>query len=138
MREKFTLWCRVIGMILACHSSITILTAVPMFFTKPDVGKLLPSASILGDTAILNQLTQSANYMWGHMLLTVVLTGIVPLCLGIYMMKSGRFFINLCYPSNGAALGNAPTAVDPTLDLPSKEAKDDDRRWMPPEMRRRI
>ncbi|MBN2702979.1 MAG: hypothetical protein JXR23_02110 [Pontiellaceae bacterium] len=134
MREKFTLWCRVIGMILACHSSITILTAVPMFFTKPDVGKLLPFASILGDSAIF-KLTQSANYMWGQMLLTVVLTGIVPLCLGIYMMKSGRFFINLCYPSNGVAQGNASAAGDPTLDLPSKEAQNDDRRWMPPEMR---
>ncbi len=85
---------------------------------------------------------RSVGYLWFWLLLTIALRGIVPLLFGLYLMVSGRLLINLCYPDPSSpeqAHKSGPSReeegkLDRVLQK-REDAKNDDRKYMPPEMR---
>ena len=138
MREKFTLICRATGFLIFCYSIMTILTTLSMLIMPPDMEKMMGMSSSYMGSEMMNQLLMSskssAEYMWVYCLTTIALSGLIPLCFGLYLMVSGLFFIDLCYP----VTTTSEHTTEPSLSFQPMEPHNDidnDRKFMPPEMR---
>ena len=135
MRERFTLACRIIGLVIFCFGLLTILAALPMLFMRPDVSRVMVAPEWMAETGLWKQTVeaaeQSGKYWWAWALLAMGVSGVIPLCLGLYLMMSGRLIINLCYPEQRTVPEDRPLVEDPKPTSKSV-AKEDDRRFMPP------
>ncbi len=136
MKEKFELCCKVLGLALFCWGVITALSTIPMYFhqLKPDT--FLPS--ILLNSPEGRQLAQEANRAasrtWAWATIQLLLQGITPTLLGLYLMRSNNIFVRRCYPE---ASGSKPSIAELQLRLAasaaaSPKAKESDDRYAPP------
>lgn len=137
MRDKFTLICRTTGFLIFCYSIMTILTTLSMLIMTPDMDKLISMPSSYMGAEMMNQLLMSskssAEYMWVYCLATIALSGLIPLCFGLYLMVSGYFFIDLCYPLSAPQ----ENTMEPSISFQPMKPHDDidnDRKFMPPDM----
>jgi len=136
MREKFILVCRTTGFLIFCYSIMTILASLSMLIMPPDMEKMMGVPSSFLGSEVMNQLfmasQSSVEYMWVYCLTTIALGGLIPLCFGLYLMVSGLFFIDLCYPVSLSP----ELRTEPNLSFqPMETHNDNDRKFMPPEMR---
>lgn len=135
MRERFTLACRIVGLVLFCYALVTILAALPMLFMRPDMSRVLVAPKWVAETGLWKQTVeaaeQSGEYTWAWASLVIGVSGVIPLCLGLYLMISGRLIINLCYPEQETVPKERPVVED-SKSTSERAAKEDDRRLMPP------
>lgn len=69
------------------------------------------------------------NDVWVGLLVSIFLSGILPFGFGFYLMKSGKWFIDLAYPESQ----KIETESDHSSSTPKPFRPDpDDRRFMPP------
>ena len=134
MREKFTLVCRATGFLIFCYSIMTILMTLSMLIMSPDMEKMIGVSSIYMGSELMNQLLMSskssAEYRWMYCLTTIALSGLIPMCFGLYLMVSGVFFIDLCCPlSTTSEQTTGQAYMEPHNDIGN------DRKFMPPEVR---
>ncbi len=113
MRERFELHCKTIGLIIFCAGVYSSLSSLPLFLQKaPDITKMIPPSSLKTlarpDIAGLQAIT---SYTWRYALMTLVLSGIVPILMGVYLMRSNNLFVHLCYPT---PTGSPPPTVSTT------------------------
>lgn len=128
MKQQFTLACRVSGLLIFSYGFLTALSMVPMFFMKPDMARMIPQFGNL-----IQEMNTGADYYWVHMCLTIALVSVVPMLFGIYLMVSGRIFIDLCYPGNRSAPSASSDELPPENPAPAPTAKrEDESKYMPP------
>ncbi|SCX91205.1 hypothetical protein SAMN05216233_10290 [Desulfoluna spongiiphila] len=137
MREKFILVCRTTGFLIFCYSIMTILESVSMLIMPPNMEKVMGNPSSYFGSGMMHEFLAtsqaSVEYMWVYCLKSIALGGLIPLCFGLYLMVSGRFFIALCYPvSMSPELRTEPSVSFQPMKPHDNE---DDRKFMPPEMR---
>jgi hypothetical protein len=145
MRERFVLCSRVIGLCLVCGGVLLAAGQLPRFFMEPDWSELYPDIS--GTSSLWNEMapqlrkhvTKSGHYFWRFALSDMIVQGILPVLLGLYLMRSNNVFVRNCY-------GDSSDAPFPAEHSPAHEAdtepqelvskpKDDDSKWKPPEHR---
>jgi hypothetical protein len=106
-----------------------------MLFMGPDMSRVMVAPEWAAETDLWKQAAeaakQSGEYAWAWALLVIVVSGVIPLCLGLYLMKSGRLIINLCYPEQKTVPEDRPVVED-SKSTSQSAAKEDDRRFMPP------
>ncbi len=110
MREKFELHCKTVGLIIFCFGVYSSLSCIPLFLQKaPDVTKMIPQSALktLARPDIAG-LQAATSYTWKYALTTLVLSGIAPILIGVYLMRSNNLFVHLCYPTS---TGSPPPAA---------------------------
>lgn len=105
MREKFELCCKVVGLAVFCYGFYYSLSSIPLFFQgEPDVSKMYGEELLQKiHPGLVNQLKESMAYTWKYILKLLILHGIVPMLMGIYLMRSNNLFVRLCYPLAGSS-----------------------------------
>lgn len=138
MKEKFELYCKVVGLIFFCVGFYYCLSSIPLFFQKaPDVTNILPQSFLkpLSNSDIA-EIKASASYIWQYALKTLILSGIVPIVMGWYLMRSNNLFVRFCYPTT--PLTNKDSGQDIDLNVSNKkehnvvDEEDPDSKYAPP------
>ncbi len=112
MRERFELHSKTIGLVLFCLGVYSSLNSIVLLVQKqPDVTKMIPSSAlqVLGRSGIAD-MQAATSYAWKYHLRILLLSGIAPLLMGVYLMRSNNLFVRWCYP---AATGRPPAASSP-------------------------
>ncbi len=121
MRERFELHCKTVGLIVFCVGVYSSLSSIALFFQKaPDITKMIPQSALktLAPPAVA-ELQAATSYTWRYALITLVLSGIAPLLIGVYLMRSNNLFVRRCYPVPTDGL---PPALHRTDELPKSSA----------------
>jgi hypothetical protein len=140
MREKFELHCKTVGLVLFCIGIYSSLTSLSLLAQKgPDITKLLPQSELkMFAPSYLAEMQATASYARKHALTSLLLSGIAPILLGIYLMRSRNLFVRLCYPdAGGPPSASGAIGAPARLDVPPKapgNANDKDlgSRYAPP------
>jgi hypothetical protein len=114
MREKFELHCKTVGLVAFCFGAFYVLTSIPLFFQKaPDVTRMVPQSALMPPLvrSELAQMQAGMSYIWKHALQVLLISGIAPLLMGIYLMRSNNLFVRLCYPERSGQA--APISIVP-------------------------
>lgn len=146
MRDNFILACRIVGLILFAYALMVILQMLPMLFMRPDMSQVLAAPEWVSQTNLWKEMVtatgKSTTYIWFWMLLNISLRGVIPLLFGLYLMVSGSLLINLCYPDKSGVSQTRKSSFsqeeESELDRvlhKREDRKNDDRKYMPPEMR---
>ncbi|MDF3128831.1 hypothetical protein P0Y35_06460 [Kiritimatiellaeota bacterium B1221] len=113
-------------------------SALPMLFHRPDFSSASLS-SVFGNSSAMRQFAkemgQLEKAMWWDILVLIVLSGVCPFLLGLYMMRSGAIFVKICYPDEGISDLTRSMSHPPESSTVAPDPAQDDRRYMPPEMR---
>jgi hypothetical protein len=109
MRERFELHSKTVGLVVFCIGAYNSLSSGVLFLQgEPDVTKMMPSSTLkLLPRSDVAALQTSTSYVRKYALKALLLSGIAPLLLGFYLMRSNNLFVRLCYP---AISGNPPSA----------------------------
>lgn len=106
---------------------------------QPDVRKMLPSEALKRLTEFdFSQMQSAAAYPRRYALKTLLLSGIAPLAMGLYLMRSNNLFVRLCYPKLGGGTSLTSDHAAPPIGLstnPGSTETDDkksDNRYAPP------
>lgn len=151
MRETFQLCSKVVGLILIVTGILLSLGQVPRFLHPPEwagwpgtsLSPFLP-VSESGQKVIDVQkqwIEDISRTAWRRAALDLCLQGIVPILLGLYLLRSGDFFVRLAYPAGDlTAPGSedrparsppeSPPGTPPPF--PSPPEKPTDRKYAPP------
>jgi hypothetical protein len=114
MRERFELHCRTIGLVLFCIGGYNSLTSVSLLVQKePDVSRMIPQSALktLGPSNIA-EIQAATSYTWKYTLRALLLSGIAPILMGVYLMRSNNLFVRLCYPTVTGSLPSTPRGTD--------------------------
>ena len=141
MREKFELHCKTIGLAIFCIGVYNSLSSVSLSLQKePDVTKMIPQSVLktLGRPDIADA-QASASYMRKYTLKTILLAGIAPILMGVYLMRSNNLFVRLCYPTASGSPSSASSGIGKPAELdvsPNARGSADDKkqssRYAPP------
>jgi len=135
MKQYFTLACRITGLLIFGYAVLTALTVIPMFFLRPETSQIIPQLPEMPDSLrqqLIQSVDKSSAYLWTHLLTSLVFTSVLPMFFGLYLMKSGRWFIDFCYPEQ-QTIHTTPGFAPPTSPaIPQTAKKQDDRKYMPP------
>lgn len=118
MRERFELYVKVVGLVVFCWGLITSLHAIPLLLHPLDADVLLPTEALKGDPYLRQmrddfQAGLSRTFAW--MVVHLVVSGIMPMLFGIFLMRWGRLVVRFCYPQ--ADTGKHPNPEPVNLKL---------------------
>ncbi|HAK95735.1 MAG TPA: hypothetical protein DCM87_12245 [Planctomycetes bacterium] len=138
-RQSFQLACRIVGLVLLCQGIIAALGAVALFFHDPDAARMLPAgvAKTLPPEYV-GDLRAAASYVWKHAMEQLLLTGIIPMVLGGYLLRAENIVVRLCYPKADAQRPDPrETGGEPGGDAvqsapPGRDTATDESRYAPP------
>ncbi|MHC4744818.1 MAG: hypothetical protein ACYS8Z_23130 [Planctomycetota bacterium] len=141
MRERFVLACRIVGLVVFCAGLLYTAMSLRMFVDRYDITRAMPPDALRD----INRLTggnfekdvrHAQDYTWQWICVSFLVGSVAPLALGLYLMKSGRIFIKLCYPDEKAATAR-PLRAPPQTEAPEETKlpqSPDDSKYMPPGM----
>ena len=114
MREKFELYCKVVGLIFFCVGIYCSLNSIPLFFQKaPDATKIFPQSTLkMLSNSDIAEMKAGVSYMWQYALKILILSGIVPILMGWYLMRSNNVFVRFCYPTTPLTNKDSPQDID--------------------------
>jgi hypothetical protein len=122
MREKFELCTKVFGLILFCLGSLAVVYAVLLLLHRP----FLHSSDFLGDSPHGKQLQDQMAVVMSRanarIAVHILLSGVVPVGLGIYLMRSNNAFVRRCYPQREVALRPESISAPPPADASLSES----------------
>jgi hypothetical protein len=138
MKEKFELYCKVVGLIFFCIGFYYCLGSIPLFFQKaPDVTKFVPQSTLkmLSNTNIA-EMKALASYVWQYALTMLILSGIVPIVMGWYLMRSNNVFVRFCYPTTPPTNKDSSQDIDLNVsnnkEQSTTDGEDPDGKYAPP------
>jgi hypothetical protein len=111
MREKFELHCKTVGLVFFCIGAYYVLTSIPLFFQKaPDVARMVPQSASMPPLvrSQIAQMRAGMSYIWQYALQVLLISGMAPLLMGIYLMRSNNLFVRLCYPERTGPASTGP------------------------------
>jgi len=141
MKPHFILVCRLVGLLICVYSVLTTLSTLPLLFFNPvsladraSRNAMSSLSTVFGGAMpprlVSQEMLKMGNEIWLQYLITIVLSGVLPFIFGLYLLKSGKWFIQLAYPES-AAREPTPQPASP----PPYRPELDDRRYMPPSSR---
>jgi hypothetical protein len=112
MREKFELHSKTIGLVLFCLGVYSSLNSVVLLIQRqPDATKMIPSSALqMLSRSNIADMQATSSYVWKYDLRVLLLSGVAPILMGVYLMRSNNLFVRWCYP---AVAGNSPAASSP-------------------------
>lgn len=106
------------------------LPSSPRFFVEPDWTRFLalPGAENQQAEHVVSQLYRTGPHAWRFVLLDLLLQGVVPALLGLYLMRSDNLAVRFCYPRRpdaqtagipDASSADSPAEPESRAELPS-------------------
>ena len=130
MRDSFELTCKILGLVLVCGGILVAVNIIPRFFDDYPDEFPFPSENmaqvwnLLAQNEKFRQLSENARAAaLRHNLLALACMGLLPVALGVYLMKPNNVFLRLCYPVTAR-----PDAALPAISVPENDDSDEGQR----------